>query len=330
MVLLEQALLHRYFKLCLTPALLICGCPARAVTQLVLDVVSQYKMLVVLAIKIINIIMQSSYLHNILTLNVIFSENHSKYDSSASSTCVANGKSFTSVKGVFNVSGFLSQDTVTVSTFCSQSILLIKINVFCRSRYNNIVINIQVQNLTVKGVVFGEATNISSSMPDPIDGILGMGWPGAVNNNNMSIVFQQMIDQGVLECLFQQDHNTVSANVIIIYYTRLYTEVSTLESLTSTQLRSTDAGVSLRTGLELEYPLPAARLYFAFMIACTVLLSRSTVWRCSGILHQTKWSDIIIVTNSPHHCHGRHNGSHQYHSQYNDLSHCHSQSQLTL
>ena len=48
-------------------------------------------------------------------------------------------------------------------------------------------------------MVFGEATNISSSMPDPIDGILGMGWPGAVNNNNMSIVFQQMIDQGVLD-----------------------------------------------------------------------------------------------------------------------------------
>ena len=48
-------------------------------------------------------------------------------------------------------------------------------------------------------MVFGEATNISHfSMPDPIDGVLGMGWP-YFEKSSMSVVFQQMIDQGVVD-----------------------------------------------------------------------------------------------------------------------------------
>ena len=46
-------------------------------------------------------------------------------------------------------------------------------------------------------MVFGEATKITISMADPIDGVLGMAWD--LVNNNMSVVFQQMIDQGVVD-----------------------------------------------------------------------------------------------------------------------------------
>ena len=56
-------------------------------------------------------------------------------------------------------------------------------------------------NLTVKQVVFGEAVDIRSiSIPNPSDGILGMAWPGAPGEDkDMSVVFQQMIDQGVVD-----------------------------------------------------------------------------------------------------------------------------------
>ena len=35
-------------------------------------------------------------------------------------------------------------------------------------------------------------------MPDPTDGVLGMAWPD-LEDNNMTVVFQQMIDQGVVD-----------------------------------------------------------------------------------------------------------------------------------
>ena len=48
-------------------------------------------------------------------------------------------------------------------------------------------------------MVFGEATERDSlSKPDPIDGVFGMGWIDLLNKN-MSVVFRQMIDQGVVD-----------------------------------------------------------------------------------------------------------------------------------
>ena len=55
-----------------------------------------------------------------------------------------------------------------------------------------------MENLTVNGVIFGEATYIESSSIGPSDGILGMGWP-SISEPGMSVVFQQMIDQGVVD-----------------------------------------------------------------------------------------------------------------------------------
>ena len=56
-------------------------------------------------------------------------------------------------------------------------------------------------NLTVKQVVFGEALDIHilNDFQNPSDGILGMAWPGLNNVKGMSVVFQQMIDQGVVD-----------------------------------------------------------------------------------------------------------------------------------
>ena len=57
-----------------------------------------------------------------------------------------------------------------------------------------------MENLIVKQVIFGEAMNIESiSVPDPTDGILGMSWPDLSEVKGMSVVFQQMIDQGVVD-----------------------------------------------------------------------------------------------------------------------------------
>ena len=55
-----------------------------------------------------------------------------------------------------------------------------------------------MENLTVNEVTFGEATYISSTAKGPTDGILGMAWP-AIAEQGMSVVFQQMIDQGVVD-----------------------------------------------------------------------------------------------------------------------------------
>ena len=82
-------------------------------------------------------------------------------------------------------------------------------------------------------MVFGEATNISISMPDPIDGILGMGWPGVVNNN-MSIVFQQMIDQGVVDApVFGFYLNTqVLCSIHVLHFTTCKNALHALQLVT--------------------------------------------------------------------------------------------------
>ena len=56
---------------------------------------------------------------------------------------------------------------------------------------------IQVANLTVKNTVFGEAIKVHNDGND-VDGILGMAWPD-IAEEGMSVVFQQMIDQGVVD-----------------------------------------------------------------------------------------------------------------------------------
>ena len=57
-----------------------------------------------------------------------------------------------------------------------------------------------MENLAVKQVIFGEAINIESySVPDSSDGIFGMSWPELSEVKGMSVVFQQMIDQGVVD-----------------------------------------------------------------------------------------------------------------------------------
>ena len=50
--------------------------------------------------------------------------------------------------------------------------------------------------MTVKNVVFGEATEVDNRFQ--IDGLFGMAWP-AIAEDGMSVVFQQMIDQGVVD-----------------------------------------------------------------------------------------------------------------------------------
>ena len=55
----------------------------------------------------------------------------------------------------------------------------------------------QVANLTVKNIVFGEATEVNGHLLNS-DGILGMGWP-ELAEPGITVVFQQMIDQGVVD-----------------------------------------------------------------------------------------------------------------------------------
>ena len=52
-------------------------------------------------------------------------------------------------------------------------------------------------NLSVKGVIFGEATIFEEQVEDQTDGILGLSLP-ELDFNGMSMVFQQMVDQGML------------------------------------------------------------------------------------------------------------------------------------
>ena len=61
--------------------------------------------------------------------------------------------------------------------------------------------------MTVKNIVFGEATEVNTNPGFDKDGLLGMAWPD-IANQGITVVFQQMIDQGVVDewILFEQVH----------------------------------------------------------------------------------------------------------------------------
>ncbi|CAI8042215.1 Cathepsin D [Geodia barretti] len=94
---------------------------------------------------------------------------HHKYYHNRSSTYVKNGEKFSIQYGTGSLSGFLSQDTVTIS------------------------------GIKVKNQIFGEATEQPGStfIDDKFDGILGMGWP-AIAVDKVAPVFQNMVAQGLV------------------------------------------------------------------------------------------------------------------------------------
>jgi cathepsin D len=94
---------------------------------------------------------------------------HHKYFHNRSSTYVPNGKNFSIQYGTGSLTGFLSQDTVTVA------------------------------GISVKNQVFGEATQQPGStfIDDKFDGILGMAWP-SIAVDQVTPVFQNMVSQGLV------------------------------------------------------------------------------------------------------------------------------------
>jgi saccharopepsin len=95
---------------------------------------------------------------------------HTKYDSSSSSTYKANGTSFEIRYGSGSLSGFVSQDTVTIG------------------------------DLKIKNQIFAEATEEPglAFAFGRFDGILGLGFD-TISVNKIPPPFYEMIDQGLLD-----------------------------------------------------------------------------------------------------------------------------------
>lgn len=92
-----------------------------------------------------------------------------KFDSSKSTTYVKDGESFSIQYGTGSCDGFVGKDSVNLA------------------------------GIVVKNQAFGQATNIADFFADqPLDGILGMGWP-AISVDGLEPVFQNMVDQKLVE-----------------------------------------------------------------------------------------------------------------------------------
>merc|ERR1719295_1681546 len=97
-------------------------------------------------------------------------KNHNTYDHSASSTYVANGSDFSIQYGTGSLTGFVSEDTITVGTAVVQNQLF-------------------AEAVQEPGITFLVAK---------FDGILGLGFP-AIAENQITPVFNNMWAQGQVE-----------------------------------------------------------------------------------------------------------------------------------
>ncbi|KAM6161354.1 cathepsin D [Erethizon dorsatum] len=104
---------------------------------------------------------------------------HHKYHSDKSSTYVKNGSSFDIHYGSGSLSGYLSQDTVSVP---------------CKSAASN------PHNIKVERQTFGEATKQPgiTFIAAKFDGILGMAYP-RISVNNVLPVFDNLMEQKLVE-----------------------------------------------------------------------------------------------------------------------------------